>query len=328
MGTPPFAATVLRGLLAARHVVRLVGVVTQPDAPAGRHGQVVPPAVKVEALLAGLPVLQPATLRRPAILKALRSLRPELVLVAAYGRILPPAVLRLPGHGCLNVHASLLPKYRGASPVQAAILRGDAETGVTIMLMDEGMDTGPVLARRSEQIRPDDTAGMLTDRLGHIGARLLVEVLPEWLAGRITPAAQDDRDATYCRPLRKSDGLIDWRQSAAVIERQVRAMDPWPGAYTQWRGRLLKVLQAAEAPAATARAEVPPGEVVALNNAAVVATGEGLLLLRRVQLEGRQPLDAVTFLRGQRDFVGSVLGGSLPIEYTTPALGDAAWHIG
>jgi methionyl-tRNA formyltransferase len=227
------------------------------------------------------------------------------MVVAAYGLILPQAVLDLAPHGCLNVHASLLPQWRGAAPITAAILAGDAQTGVTIMRMDAGMDTGDILAQRAEPIHADDTTGTLSARLAEIGAELLIEVLPRWLAGEIKPKSQDHDRATYCRLLSREDGRIDWTQPAQVIARQVRAYDPWPGTFTTWDGRRLKVLRAS--PRLDWTGDASPGQVVTVGGEPGVVTGAGVLLLREVQLEGKRAMDVRTFLAGYRGFIGSRL---------------------
>lgn len=320
-GTPAFAATVLRRLLAPDSPVEVVAAVTQPDKPTGRSQVLTAPPVKRLALEHGLRVLQPPSLRRPAAASALARLRPELGIVAAYGKILPPEVLDLAPLGYLNVHASLLPRWRGAWPVGAAILAGDTETGVSIMKLDPGMDTGPVLAERREPIRPDDTTGSLEARLASLGAALLCEVLPGYLAGTIVPQAQDDRAATYSHPVRKADGLLDWTKPAADLERQVRAMQPWPGAFTTWDGKQLRVLRshvAGEGEAAIPP-EAPPGLVVPAGRRAAVVSGRGTaLVLDEVQLEGRAPVPIASFLNGYRTFIGSRLGR----EPAPPAPGD------
>ncbi len=303
MGTPEFAVPTLRRLLASFEVV---GVVTRPDKPKGRSKQPVPSPVKVVAQEAGVPIFQPRTLRRPEMQEPIREWQPDVIVVAAFGLILPPEVLRIPPHGCLNVHASLLPRWRGAAPVPAAIIAGDKETGVTIMLMDEGVDTGPILAQEREPILPDDTTATLAERLAERGARLLIETLPRWLRGEITPQPQDEQQATYAPMLRKEDGWIRWEEPAELIERKVRAYYPWPTAMTRWRGKLLKVLRAV----AISQEEktAPPGTVIAWNEGAAVVTGEGLLVLQEVQLEGKRPLPIGDFLRGARGFVGERLG--------------------
>jgi len=311
MGTPDFAVSVLKALIGR---YELVGVVTQPDQQVGRGRQVEASPVKVVALAHGLPVLQPRRLRQPEAAAELRALAPEVIVVAAFGQILPPEVLNIPPKGCLNVHASLLPKYRGAAPIAAAILAGEEETGVTIMLMDEGMDSGPILSQSTCSISPQDTQESLSAKLAQSGAHLLMDTLPRWLAGEIEPRLQDHRQATYCRVISKGDGLIDWTQPAVEIWRRSRAYYPWPSAYTYWRGKLLKVLRAEALPHPTSPAsrggsgEREPGQVMALAGGLAVVTGEGALLLIEVQLAGKKALNAEDFARGQRDFVGSVLG--------------------
>ncbi len=303
MGTPEFAIPTLERLIAQHQVA---GVVTQPDREAGRGRQVSHSPVKRLALAHGLPVLQPKSLRRePEAVERLRSLMPDVIVVAAYGLILPQAVLDIPTHGCLNVHASLLPKYRGASPIAGAILGGETETGITIMLMDAGMDTGPILAQVRAPIYPDDTTGTLEPRLARLGADLLAETLPRWLGGAITPRPQDNSQATYTRLLSKEDGQIDWTEPADLIARKVRAYNPWPGTYTIWAGNLLKILEAEAVPNPPALAQ--PGEVLADPMGVAVGTGEGLLRLKTVQLAGKRAMDAAKFARGARGFVGSIM---------------------
>lgn len=304
MGTPDFAVPSLAALIAGGYDV--VGVVTQPDRPAGRGRKLTASPVKRFAEEHGLPVLQPATFRQPEPVAALSALAPDVIVVAAYGLILPQAVLDIPPHGCLNVHGSLLPKYRGAAPIPAAILAGDGETGVTIMLMDAGMDTGPILSQATCPIEPQDTTGTLTAKLAELGAALLAETLPRWLAGEIEPQPQAHELASYAPMIRKADGRIDWTLPAAQITRQVRAYQPWPGATTFWNGKPLKLLKAQPLPEVAVKEG--PGRVLAWGDAAAVVTGKGLLLLEEVQLAGRRPLPIGDFLRGQRGFVGSVLG--------------------
>jgi methionyl-tRNA formyltransferase len=313
MGTPEFAATILRRLLAPDSPVEVVAVVTQPDKPVGRKRVLTPPPVKKLAEAHAVPVLQPVSRRallRPATVAALRRFQPDVGVVAAYGRILPPEILSIPTKGYLNVHASVLPRWRGAWPVGAAILAGDQETGVSIMLLDEGMDTGPVLAVRREPIRPDDTAASLEARLAALGADLLVETLPAYLSGEIVPQSQDDGEATYCHVVRSEAGAIDWRRPAGELERHVRAMQPWPVAFTTWNGKRLNVWHAHVVPAAASSASVPasPGTVVPVGKGAAVVTGDGLLALDQVQLEGRGSVPIAAFLNGYRTFAGSRLG--------------------
>jgi methionyl-tRNA formyltransferase len=232
----------------------------------------------------------------------------EVIVVAAFGQILRRPVLEMTPSGCLNVHASLLPRWRGAAPIPAAILAGDLETGVTIMKMDPGMDTGPILAQQVTTIEIDDTTATLSPRLAELGAQLLVEVLPLYLDGYLTPQAQPETGVTYAPQLVKVDGRIDWSLSAAEIDRRVRAYTPWPGAFTFWKGTRLKVLDAIPIP--DWRGSDPPGSVVVGDVSPLVATGEGGLWLTRVQLAGKKAMAAETFIRGQGEFVGSVLGDS------------------
>jgi len=313
MGTPEFAATVLRRLLLPDSPVEIVAAVSQPDKPVGRQQVLTPPPVKVAAREHEIPVLQPASLRRPRAVQALRKTQPDLGIVAAYGKLLPPEVLAIAPRGFLNVHASVLPRWRGAWPVGAAILAGDDETGVSIMVLDEEMDTCPVLSTRREPIRLEDTTATLEARLAVLGADLLIETLPRYLAGTLPPQPQDDRRATYCHVVRKEGGTIDWSKSAAEIERQVRAMRPWPIASTTWDGKRLNILRVHVAGSQNASAmsqdqSQEPGTVVPLGKAAAVITGDGSLALEEVQLEGRGPTPVKAFVNGYRTFIGSRLG--------------------
>jgi methionyl-tRNA formyltransferase len=303
MGTPDFSVPTLAVLL--RDGYDVAAVVTQPDRPAGRGRKLELSPVKALAVEHSLPVLQPPSLKAPDAIAALAELRPDLIVVAAFGQILRAAVLDLPGHGCINVHASLLPRWRGAAPVQAAILAGDQVTGSTIMGMDAGMDTGPILAQAALAIAPEDTGGTLAERLAQQGAALLSETLPRWLAGEITPQPQDAGLATVCRPLRKEQGVIDWTRPADEIVRAVRAFNPWPAASTTWQGQQIKLLRASALPGVAGQA---PGVVALVDGAVLVAAGEGLVRLEEVQLAGRAALPARDFVRGQRTFIGSRLG--------------------
>ena len=309
MGTPDFAAVILRRLLQRPDLVMVATVVTQPDRPAGRGRRLEQPPVKVVAAKSGVEVVQPVSVRRPRFAAWLRRVAPDLLLVAAYGKILPPAILAIPPRGALNVHASLLPRHRGASPVSAALLASDTVTGVSLMLMNEAMDAGPVLATTAEPIASDDTTATLTARLSSLGAALLINTLPHWLAGAMTPQPQDNDQATYCRPLRRDDGRLRWDQPAAYLARQVRAMIPWPGTYTYWAGQQLKVWAATALTTDAGSAPPPvPGTVVERDRRPVVVCGDGLLALDQVQLAGRRRMAAADFLRGQRSFLGACLG--------------------
>lgn len=303
MGTPGFAVPALQAL-DDRHQV--VAVVTQPDRPAGRGRKLSVSPVKEAALSRGLEVYQPQTLGDPGAVQQLAGWQPEVIVVAAFGQILPPPVLELPPRGCLNIHGSLLPRYRGAAPIPAAILAGDDQTGITLMLMDEGLDTGPILAQAEQPFGPGDTTATLTEKLAELGAQLLLDTLPAWLEGRITPQPQDETQATYCRPLQKEDGRLDWARPARHLDRQVRACDPWPGAYTHWQGQRLKVLRVHPRPDWVGQGSV--GHVVELDPGIGVVTGSGTLELLQVQLAGKKPMGIEVFIRGQQDFVGSSLG--------------------
>ncbi len=305
MGTPRFAATILESLL--HNQWPMLAVYTQPDRPAGRGHGMSPTPVKQLAVQRGVPVVQPETLKSDEAVAELARFGPDLIIVAAYGFILPDAVLASPGYGCLNIHPSLLPRHRGASPIASAILCGDDTTGVTVMLMDRGMDTGPIVAQEKATVSPEDTTGSLSSRLAEVGAGLMMKTLPEWMAGRLEARAQDASQATYSRVITVDDAEIDWRLSALELWRMVRAYNPWPGSHSRWGTRRVKVHEAVPLDhAATGR----PGEVIALPGPPEVGviTGRGVLGLRQVQLEGKQRMPAGEFVRGRRDFVGSVLG--------------------
>jgi methionyl-tRNA formyltransferase len=303
MGTPDFAVPALTALADTHQVV---GVVTQPDRRSGRGRQVNLSPVKHDALARDLPLFQPQSLRTPEAIAQLTSWKPDVIAVAAFGQILRQDVLDLPPHGCLNIHASLLPRWRGAAPVPAAILAGDKVTGVTIMRIDAGMDTGPILAQRQEPVLPDDSRVTLEKRLAQLGADLLVETLPAYLAGDLRPQPQPENGVTFAGQLRKEDGLIDWARPAVELDRRIRAFNPWPGAFTTLHGQRLKVLRATPLPGW--RGDAPPGRICALADEVVVATGDGALRLEEVQLAGKRQMDFQAFMCGQRDCVGSLLG--------------------
>jgi methionyl-tRNA formyltransferase len=291
MGTPEFAATILAALIAVGH--RIATVYTQPPRPAGRGYRLQPSPVQELAERHRLPVRCPTTLRTAKAQAEFAALGADAAVVAAYGLILPKAVLEAPRLGCLNVHASLLPRWRGAAPIQRAILAGDSETGVTIMQMDEGLDTGPMLLRQPVPIGPKATAGELTETLAHLGSRLILEALDGVAAARLTGCPQPVEGVTYAAKLRREEAQLNWRKPAAQLERQVRAFDPWPGAFFFIRDERIRVL-AAEAEPLTGCAD--PGTV--LDELLTVACGEGALRPLRVQRPGRSPLDADAFLRG------------------------------
>ncbi len=295
-GTPEFAVPALDALAASG--VRLTAVLTQPDRPAGRGRALAASPVKARALALGLPVLQPATLKESAALEALAALAPDVLIVAAYGLLLPAPVLALPRLGCINIHASLLPRWRGAAPVQRALLAGDAETGVAIMRMEAGLDTGPVYATRRVPIESRDTGGSLTLRLAGAGATLLIEALEAIVAGTSEAVPQEASGITYARKLEKAEAPLDWRRSALELDRQVRAFVPWPVATTAWNGTTLRVHAArpVEGPFAAS-----PGTVLAQNAGGIdVATGAGVLRLEKVQLAGRGIVGAAELARDAR----------------------------
>lgn len=317
MGTPQFAVPALEALIdrAAPGAVlpegyEIVTVITRPDKPVGRGQEIVYSPVKQAALAHGIPVWQPGSFKRPENSAALAEYSADLYIVAAFGQILPQVVLDQPRYGTLNIHASLLPRYRGVSPISEAILQGDAEAGVTIMLIDAGVDTGPMLLKRGIPISDDDTTGTLTPKLAALGARTLLEVLPRWIAGEITPEPQDEERATHTHMLRKEDGAIDWQRPAAVIARMVRAYNPWPGAYTHWRGKLLKIVTAHAVPLEP-DIDVPPGTVSSREEAGrpvlAIVTGSDFLIVQQLQLEGKRVMSADEFLRGYAHIAGERL---------------------
>jgi methionyl-tRNA formyltransferase len=295
MGSPDFAVSSLEALA---RVYTLVGVVTQPDRPAGRGRTLVPPAVKEAALRLGIPVMQPEKLRLPEAMTQLQAWSPDLIVVAAFGQILRPVVLDLPRCGCLNVHGSLLPRGRGAAPIQASILAGDQETGITIMKMDPGVDTGPILSQRTFPIAPDDTGGSLFAKMAPLGAELLLETLPRYLSGELIPQPQSEEGATYAPMLKKEDGLLDFTRPAIQLERRVRAFNPWPGAYFDWNGAPLKVHRA------HIREEKSPGagRRLTVEGRPALGTGKGILILEEVQPAGKKSMPGKAFLAGARDW--------------------------
>ncbi|MBM3846110.1 MAG: methionyl-tRNA formyltransferase [Verrucomicrobia bacterium] len=307
MGTAELAVASLRALTASP-AFELVGVVTQPDRPQGRKLQLKPSPVKVTAIDAGLKVLQPEKVRAEASLSEIRELRPDVIVVAAYGQILPKALLDMPLHGCLNVHTSLLPKYRGAAPIQWAVLNGDPETGVTIMQMDPGLDTGPMLSQARTMIEASDDSQKLHDRLAGMGATLLMETLGQWIAGSIQPIPQNNDLATHARKIEKSDGLLDWKLSAVNLWNRVRGLVPWPGAYCTHRAGDTAVLKVWEASLESVSSDGEPGRVLSAGAEGVlVRCGEGALRLKSLQREGGKRLPAREFLQGYHIQAGEVL---------------------
>ncbi|MBL8922116.1 MAG: methionyl-tRNA formyltransferase [Myxococcaceae bacterium] len=298
MGTPPFA---VRSLEACLGLGEVVAVVTQPDKPKGRGQELQFSAVKAFALAQHLPVLQPVKLRGTSFADELRALNADVAVVTAYGKILPKDVLEAPGHGCVNVHASLLPRFRGAAPIQWAIASGDTKTGVCLMKMDEGMDTGPVIDRAELPIGPTDTSATLHDALASLGGAVLRRALPPYLAGELAPVPQASEGVVMAPMIKKEDGAIDWTRPAVVLERRLRAFTPWPGAFTKLDGALFKVHAAT-----VARGRGEPGTVLSAAPVGIeVACGEGSLLLTSVQLEGKRVMTAQEFLAGKKLAAGS-----------------------
>jgi methionyl-tRNA formyltransferase len=310
MGTPQFAVPSLRALAGGPYSLT---VVTQPDKPAGRGGRVTPPPVKVLAQELGLPVLQPPTLKDPDFRARLAELQPDVTVLVAYGEYVAPSLLELPRRSSLNLHPSLLPRWRGSTPIQSAILAGDEVTGVSIIRMDRGLDTGPILAQRTTLLATGETHPQLAARLAEMGAELLVETLPGWLRGAIEPVQQPEEGATLTRTLSKEDGLIDWTAPAEELDRRVRAFQPWPGTYTFWEGRLLKVLRVR--PITAPDEAHSPGTIFVLQQpgsprSLAVSTGRGALELLEVQLAGKPAIEARALLTGYPQMVGSVLSNA------------------
>jgi len=300
MGTPDFAVPTLKALI-AHHTV--IGVITQPDRPAGRNRQIQMSPVKLVALEAGIPVFQPEKIRRAESVAELKQWQPDVYIVAAFGQLLPQTVLDIPPHGSINVHASLLPRWRGAAPIQASVRAGDAETGVTIMKMDAGLDTGAMLSKRAIPIEADDTGGSMHDKLSQIGAELLIETLPGYLDGTIQPVQQDESLVTIAPRIEKSESKLDWTQPADAIERWVRAFAPRPGTFTYWEGKLIKVISGA-----AENGSAPPGKVIEHEGRRAIGTGDGLYLPTRLQIEGKSAVSAAEFMRGYPAILGAQLG--------------------
>jgi methionyl-tRNA formyltransferase len=306
MGTPAFSVPALSALLEAK--MNVIAVYTQPDKQAGRGQRTVSSPVKELALSRGLNVLQPVSLKNEQAIQQIKALNPNVVVVAAYGKIIPESILNIPRLGFLNIHPSLLPRHRGATPIPSAILNGDNVTGVSIMLLDAGMDSGPVFKQNELTIADEDTACTLSEKLSHTGAELLLEVLPLWIEGKISPVPQDETRATYTSMLTKEDGRIDWNLGALEIWRKVRALQPWPGCYSTWKGKVIKIFQVTHVQWTK---PVEAGRVITLStqtgSSVGIGCGTGVLALNRLQMEGKKEMPVEEFIRGQRDFVGSKL---------------------
>ncbi|MFN8387269.1 MAG: methionyl-tRNA formyltransferase [Anaerolineales bacterium] len=299
MGSPEFALPSLRALVGAYDVV---GVITQPDRASGRGREVKMPPVKTLALELGIPIMQSEKLRAPEAMEKLRAWSPDLIVVAAFGQILKQDVLDLPRFGCLNIHASLLPRWRGAAPINAAILHGDDVTGVTIMKMDAGLDTGAMIAKRAMRLPPDGTAGSVTSTLSHLGADLLIETLPRWIAGEIQPEPQDDLLSTYAPMMKKEEGRLDFTRDVNELERQVRALNPWPGAFMEFDGATLKIHRARVGQIANLSYEA--GQRLTQANQPAVGARGGVLILDEVQPAGKKSMSGKSFLAGARYWAG------------------------
>ncbi len=294
MGSPDFAVPALRALAAQYPIC---GVVTQPDRPSGRGMVLTPPPVKIAALELGLPVIQPEKVRAPESFQQLQDWAPDLIVVAAFGQILRQNLLDLPRYGCINIHASLLPRHRGAAPIQAAILSGDAETGITIMKMEAGLDTGPILSQRAIPIDAQDTGGSLFGKLAGMSGELLLETLPGYLAGQILPQPQPEQGVTYFGMIKKEDGLLDFYQPAIELERKIRAFWPWPGTYLHWNGAPLKIHRAH-----LGVGQAAVGERLALDGLPALGTAEGLIVFDELQPAGKKSMPGKAFLAGARDW--------------------------
>jgi methionyl-tRNA formyltransferase len=291
MGTPEFAVPSLTKLA---ETFTIAGVITQPDRPSGRGRKLIPPAIKVTAQALGLVVFQPEDINLPSSLEVLQDWEVDLICVTAFGQILEPPILTLPEGGCLNVHASLLPRWRGAAPINAAILAGDSHSGVTIMKMGPGLDDGPILAQQSLPIGPDDTAGLLSERLAELGGELLINTIPPYMRGDIDPQPQDPEGATYAARLNKKSGEMDFSQSAANLSRKVRAFSPWPGTYTTWNNKRLLIHQATDHPVTSPG----PGVFLIMEGKPAIGTSQGILVLEVLQLAGKRPMSGEEFLNG------------------------------
>jgi methionyl-tRNA formyltransferase len=301
MGSPDFA---LPSLQALYEKFQVVGVVTQPDRPAGRGREFTPPPIKILADELGIPTIQPKNLKIIEAQEKLHLWNPDMIIVAAFGQILRSEVLNLPKFGCINVHASLLPRWRGAAPIQAAILNGDNKTGITIMVMDSGIDTGRILTQTETRIRSDETAGLISSRLAISGAKLLIDTIPGYIHGEIKPQSQDDSLATYAPMLKKKDGLMDFTQTAEYLERQVRAYNPWPSTYFFWKDKRLKVSSAAVcSDEYQNKINLVPGNRMVCSGYPAVQTAHGALQLLQVQPAGKKSMSGKVFLQGANDWV-------------------------
>ncbi|MEI8361047.1 MAG: methionyl-tRNA formyltransferase [bacterium] len=303
LGTPTFALDSLSALL-NDDFFKVVGVVTQPDKAIGRSNKLVTPPIKDLALKNGLNVFQPVKIKDA--LETIQALKPDIIIVVAYGQIIPDTILQIPKYGCINVHGSLLPKYRGAAVVQAPIINGDPETGVTIMVMDSGLDTGPILSQEKISLAPNETTALLFPKLSKLGASLLVRTIKKYIAGQIFPKPQDNTRASKVGLINKVDGLINWSDSATAIERQIRAMNPWPMTFTNWQDKTLKIIAAKSVPLNINQYE--PGETFMHYDDFAVQCGINALIITELQLEGKNAMTSTNFLMGNSKIIHQILG--------------------
>ncbi len=302
MGTPEFSVPALRELINKKW--HISAVITQPDKPAGRKQETKPSPVKELALKNSLPLLQPKSLRSAETIKKIKELRPNIIIVVAYGKMIPAEILNISKYGCVNIHPSLLPKYRGPSPIQSAILNGDKKTGLTVMLLDEGMDSGPILAQEKIGLSGDETAGTLHDKLAELGAKMLLPAIARYIEGKIKPMPQDSDKATICKIISREDGHIDWNRSAKDIERQFRAFYPWPGVYTFWKDKRLKITDLSISKKFPAEKK---GMIIEKDNRLYVACSDGSIEIKKLQLEGKKEMKAAEFLKGRGEITGSTV---------------------
>lgn len=307
MGTPDFAVPILRKLVEANYSIALV--VTQPDRPKGRKKVLTPPPVKEEAVKLGLPVFQPEKIKQEDALEKLEEIKPDLILTAAYGQILPVRLLELPRLGCVNVHASLLPKYRGAAPIHYAVMNGESETGVTLMYMEQGLDTGAMISKVSVPIEEEDNTGTLFEKLSLKGAELVIQTLPDLLAEQVQAEPQKDEEASYAPMLTREDERIDWHRSARQIFNQVRGLNPWPGAFTTWNNQVMKIWESRVHAETSEASSKTPGTVLQVTaDEIIVQAGSGEIALTRIQPAGKKAMDVKDFVQGKSIERGTILG--------------------
>ncbi|MFH1582677.1 MAG: methionyl-tRNA formyltransferase [bacterium] len=307
IGTPEFGAIILKGLIDNNLKPDLI--ITSSDKPVGRKQIITPPPVKIVAKENNIPVIQPEKLKETT--KEIKEINPDLIIVAAYGKLIPKEILNIPKYKILNVHPSLLPKYRGSAPIQSAILNGDKKTGVTIMIVEEKMDSGPIISQKETEIKEKEKNKELHDRLADIGTGLLIKTIPQWISGKIKEKEQDENKATYSEIIKKEDGKIDWQESAEVIERKIRAFDPWPGTFTTWQNNgnieKIKILKA-KTLISPDKTIYPTGKALLVpQNELGVQCKENFLVIEKLQLEGKKPTEAKDFIRGHKNFIGTIL---------------------